>query len=566
MGSPGLRAVVATLLAGLVCPRAALAQPEHEWVLVASAGAPVPDGWPAAVSFLGGRLRAEGLAVRDLADARRVFERRVSAEPSEVQRSELEELRDRIERAMVLVATGQRRGALREMTDGMELLRRATETINRETAVASNAFDGCLITVRALIELRRRDEARERARECFRLFPDVAPDPREHPPWVIGWLAEVGAELAMEPRGSLRVVAEREGCGVHLQGLRVGTTPFQRDDFTPGEQRIQVECDGGRPGRVHRLVLGAEPTTVNVDTRFDAAVRTSETIELRYGSAAEEARHRLDDGLVIARALDGGDLLLATPDGEAIRIDRVRVGDRALIASVRVRSGPQGPDATQARAAAAALARGESVDATGDAPVAIERWQAAPTAPPRRARRWVWRATPRPPAPVAAADVAQPLSPMRALAGISAAVAGLGLLAGGYYLYGTSEATDGSWDIGTGLAGSGLFTLGVSVTTPTDDGFTPWEWISTGIGAAATGVAILAFSLDGGCERYDGTGRCVARNDATDLGILLLGTAAPFFAVPVVQLVANLTRSSDAPTVTAFVSSDRFVLGLRGEL
>ncbi len=109
----------------------ARAQDRPQWLIVPSSSGDFPEGWADFPNALAVRLRAAGAAAYDPEEARRLFERRASAAPAPVERTELEELEQRIERAMVLVATGQRRGALREMSDGMDLLRRASEGISR---------------------------------------------------------------------------------------------------------------------------------------------------------------------------------------------------------------------------------------------------------------------------------------------------------------------------------------------------------------------------------------------------------------------------------------------------
>jgi len=568
------RSAVAALLAALVLTAAppARAQDAPPRLLLPSSAGNVPATWPSFARGLAARLGTEGLAVQDMDEARRLFERRESAPAAPVERTELEQLEQRIERAMVLVATGQRRGALREMTDGMELLRRASESINREATVARRAYDGCLITVRALLELRQREPARDRARECQRLFPDIEADPREHPPWVIGFLAEVTAELQMEPRGTLRVLTDRPDCGVYLQGLRVGATPFERGDFTPGEQRIQVGCLPARPGRVHRVILGAQPTTVDIDTRFDEAVDTTELLSLRYPTAADENRRRLADARRVARVLGAAEVLLLTPDERLVRVDRIRVADLEVVASIYLQLLETGPDRVEVQLGAAALLRGESADVSRAMTEPGTRWRppGSPDTPPRAT-------TPAPPArsltpaarpaagPSAAPD--EPPSIGRLLGGGALLLTGASALGIGWYFYATTDETQGALDIGTGAVGGVLATLGVVVLKRREWGTPVGSLLGLAAGMSLAGIAIGAFVLDGSCKREDpATRACAAEYDSSDLGGMLLVTAAPLLALPLTQVVQKLTGPEEPMTVTASVSRDQLTILLRGAL
>jgi hypothetical protein len=560
----------AFVLAG---PLPARAQDRPQWLILPSSAGEVPGGWVDLPRGLAVRLRAADAAVYDPEEARRLFERRESAVAAPIERAELEELEQRIERAMVLVATGQRRGALREMNDGMVLLRRASESINREATVARRALDGCLITARALLELRQREPARDRARECLRLFPGVEPDGAVNPPWVLALLTEVQAELEAAPRGTLRVLAERAGCGVYLQGLRVGTTPFERDDFTPGEQRIQVACTPDRPGRVHRIVLGAQPTTVDIDTRFDEVVRTTGMLALRYPTAEEENRRRLADARTVARVLGATEVLLATPVRGLVRLDRVRVEDLAVLASVFLGLHGAVPDRLEVQLGAAALGRGESADVSRAMTEPASRWQppaeggatparhALPAGPETATRA---RAAPLRGATPAPAESAESRVTGRHIGGGALVVTGLASLGLGWYLYATTGENQNDWDVGTGTLGAGLAALGVAVLKGREWGTPVLSLAGLAVGVTITGFSIGAFALHGECEREDPAGACLATYDSQNLGILLLDTALPFLAFPLTQVVQKLTGPEEPMTVTASVSDRQTMFHLRG--
>lgn len=151
---------------------------------------------------------------------------------------------------------------------------RALAELNREATRARQVLDTCLYLVRSLEETGQHGRAVEQGYACRRLVPRGAATTTLHPPEVRAILDEVDRALAEMPGARLRVTSEPSGCGVRLNGLEFGSTPLLTEDLRPGEYRVQVECEPGRRGRVHRVVLGRSGAELAVDGRTEASLRT----------------------------------------------------------------------------------------------------------------------------------------------------------------------------------------------------------------------------------------------------------------------------------------------------
>src|SRR5690606_11594474 len=100
----------------------------------------------------------------------------------------------------------------------------------------------------------------------------------------------------------LIVETTEPGCGVYLNGRRLGSTPLTLDSLHVGTYRLQVECDPDVEGRVHEIEITAPEQRLVVDTRYERSIQTyigpdrhDGSIALRYDDVGEEARMRLSD-------------------------------------------------------------------------------------------------------------------------------------------------------------------------------------------------------------------------------------------------------------------------------
>ena len=609
----------ATGVPALVCVLALLspgdlhAQAAPDWLLLPStAGAPQPGERPPA------RAAAESLArglagtprVYDPKAARARFEQNGSTEPLMVSHSDLDALARDAQMALYHVAGGLHAKAQQDVERALARADKVLESLNRESLAAQQLLDACLYLVRAFLDGKDRDRAREQALECRRLVPDVEPDGTMHPPDVIGVLAEAEADLRTRSPGSLRIESAPAGCAVFVNGRRLGNAPLELPQLGPGEYRVQAECEEGVSGRVHRVTIGSTRVVVRVDTRFDAVVQTSLDLALRYASAEDQRAHAYADAVEVGRVVGVTDIVLIAPVGQGggaggasgtgasgtdrlVEIERIRVSDGALRAWVRARLDAQGA-IVALDAAVRALRDGERVDLTGGAPAPLVV-DASPAPPP--AATLVHGAAPAAsgagpasgfagaattPPDLAAIesderderDVADDDRPPHAAGIVVGAVGGAGIVAGWalwvrqFGLESTySEQKDagadytstlGDLDNGEALApivvgaGAVLATASLPWLLPEEQSMPVWAAIVGGAGVAAAAGGTVFLVRGANCTEFDIEGRCTDIASTTRLGAVMLETAVPMLGVPVTYWLRDAFGSdSAAASITA---------------
>ncbi|MBC7172575.1 MAG: PEGA domain-containing protein, partial [Polyangiaceae bacterium] len=299
------------------------------------------------------------------------------------ERGALERLHACAERSLYTVATGQYRQARANAAECVDEAERALESINRESAAAEDVLNSCLYVVRALIAMRQTAAAREETIRCRVMVPDLTPRGTRHPPEVVSLVRRVDLELA-DMAQRLVVETSEPGCGVYINGRRLGSTPLTLDSLHAATYRVQVECDPDVPGRVHEVELTEPTQRVFVDSRYETVVRSRRgpghrdgSIELRYDTRADEARLRLADGVRTGRVLEAGEVWLVEREVTGfVRVDRVDVGSGRVLASGRL---ALEPDAQGFRGHAlgeviVAMASGRSLDASGDRTARMSPW------------------------------------------------------------------------------------------------------------------------------------------------------------------------------------------------
>jgi hypothetical protein len=374
---------------GLGVPGSASGQVEPRAIVLRTVPEVDPPGLAQAAEEIEWRLGRERTVLEQAAVARLLGERH-SSEATAATPDDFDALARESETALEHVAFGRRKAARQAVGRILERAQGALETLNREARSARRVLNSCLYLVRALADGGQEDAALRQSIECARLVPDMSPSASEHPPNVRDLFRRAKAQIESGPHGSLRVESQpTSSCDVFLNGRRLGRTPFVREHLPTGEYRVQVECEeSGRPGRVHRIILAAEPREVVIDTRFDVALRTAASdIRLSYDSPRAENRRRLADALRVAAIVDATTVYLVTPESQDIaRIDRLRVAKREVVASVRVPLTSAGLEGDVAKRAVSHLLAGRSVDLTGPVEEEARTWK-----PPRPVRRVVRR-------------------------------------------------------------------------------------------------------------------------------------------------------------------------------
>lgn len=597
--------VVAVALA--LVPRAVRAEPDESLVLPSSV-ARESEGTPTARRVAQQLTRAlANAAPRLIAPdrARTRFEQRGSTAPLMVSHSDLDALARDAQMALYHVASGLPGRARQDVERALTRADKVLESLNRESLAAQQLLDACLYLVRAHLQSGERQSAREQALECRRLVPDIEPDGTMHPPDVIGILAEAEADLRQREPGSLRVESEPSGCAVYVNGRHLGEAPLELPQLSPGDYRVQAECDEGRAGRVHRVAIGSARVVKHIDTRFDAAILTSLDLALHYDSADMQHAHAYDDAVEVGRIVGAAEVLLVLPvidvEGKAtpvVQVDRVQVRNGKLMAAVRVHVDDAGAiEATALRAAVADLRAGQQRDHSGAAPTALEEVYAVAVGPPIPAPPVIARSQP---APVAApqlsqvqteasvedadeddtdsdADEAEPLArhddaPPTTL-GIVLGATGGALTLTSWALFGrqlhlesvynqrkrddldTSAALrdlDATQYVPLAFAAGGAIVLTASLPwlLPRASKTPTWAWIAGGVGAGAV-IAGTALLISGGnCGEFDLNGRCTDMLATTRFGGLLLVGSLPWLSLPLVYLLRGRPHQGDTNSVS----------------
>jgi len=576
----------ALVLCLLVLPVGARAQREPRFIVVRTLASADPAGFRQAADDIG-RLAREARPGLTVEQAVRAIEERHSAEAVATTSDDLDALARESEAALEHVAFGRRRQAAAAVTRILERAQAAIETLNRETRSARRVLNSCLYLVRALADSGDETAALEQSVDCARLVPDLLPAASEHPPNVRQLFQQAAAELDSGPHGGLRVDSEPQGCAVYLNGRRLGSTPFRREELPTGEYRVQVECtETGRPGRVHRIVLSAEPREIVIDSRFDTVLRTSgRDLRLEYASVEEEQRWRLYDATLVAELVEASDLLMVTPEGDAVlRVDRVDVLHQRVIASVRLAFTAEGIDADAVRRGVAHLLAPRSMDLTGETEREMRAWVPA-RGVPRMSRAaleaQLTRVTP-------AWDDETPPD-LDDADGDGGVWVGVGLAAGGFVSLAAAWGVQVQWSekqaavrdtdpldsrypgrvedrdgyvlptLVLGGAGALLGTAALPFLLD-DEGPAWWHWTLAGTGALGTAIGAILWSREGSCENT----MCTSRERTVPLGPLLIATSVPLLAMPVVALVMEDGDSVEALSVQAVPLADGGLVMIRG--
>jgi hypothetical protein len=587
------RAGVLLLISGyaLGVAFASLASPAHaqtssetngRWLivpaLVAAEGEPLHPA-RAAARLLGQDLRAHGKRALSIEEAKTLFEQHGSTPPMTASAADIDQLARDAQRALYHVASGLPQRAKADVQRALERARRALESLNRETRAAQHLLDACLFLVRAHLQHGDRSAARNQALECRRLVPDILPDGTVHPPDVIGVFAEAQAELLMHEPAALRIESQPTGCAAYVNGRNLGPTPKELSQLSPGEYRLQVECDPGLMGRVHRVSLANSRVVVAIDTRYDRSIETLFDLSLSYGSAQQAAEHAGADAVETARVIGATDVIVATslsnPGSQAARVqlERYRVADGVQLArtvvAVTIKDQRGVIDDAELESARAALTAKVT-------PASVAERRAPASAPAAPASEPVAAIEP---AAIADAEVDpgawQPDEPAdRATPWpiVGYALAGLGVAsyATGWILYGsalddqqtyadalnanpmpdsptTTELTalrdaDQAEEppIVAGAIGGVLGTASIPLWLPENRGIPWWGWTigATGLALAGTGAALSVGEASCQLDRFE---RCTEPTQATHLGAVLMLQAAPLLAVPIVQGIRSLT-------------------------
>jgi len=542
------------VLTSLLVLCAAPVRAQERWAVVgAGTGAPGPAARSARAA-LAEALAGTGLAVATEAEVALRIDDVHSTEPGVIESDRIEELRAAVTSLEEHAALRQREAARTEVDRIRALSEGLSADLAEQNEVAEGLFAACIAEAWLHIQLREREEARQLLAQCRELHPDLTVNPLTVAPPVAEMLRSIDDELARRPTYALTCAGVPSGCELRLDGRRRAVAPAPIEGIVPGVHRVEFVCEGMPRRRVHRVVLGAEDRTLRFDPRFDAALVTRSGVEadVRLEHPTEDAarRHRVEDALTVAGLLEVATIVLASEEPRGLRLDRLDVAARRVIASVIVDPGALG-GSTLLRAASALL-DGESVDLSGAEARAIAPWPEG-----------ILEVAARGGAPTGGDDAGAVVAGAL-LAGVGALsyAAGWGAYARAYDLglqtiAVADPATSPTWRgwqaerstllgavYGLGIAGAAVWTAALPLWLPEASGEVPWwSWVTGGVGLL--GVIPAALALEG-----NGRPRALAtpstRYDTGPTGALWLAGAAALLSVPLVHLVrlATGTRSS----------------------
>lgn len=568
--------VVAATFALLLAPRVeaqagegSTTQEELRWLVI-----PARIDDPDAVSIESLHTTAEALrhelAIRgeevwraDRASER--FEVIGSAPAPKVSQSDIDRWVERSRAAVRYLARADYKAARRELRAAQRLADRAAEELNREAARAQQVLDTCLFMVRAYVETRNNADAKRQARECRHLVPRVEPTAFRHTPEVRALLAKVDEEMAAEAPGTLQVNSTPADCLVRINGVEFGRTPLSGIELPVGTYRMQVECEEGRRGRIHRVAIESGANAFSFDAGLECAVRTRPVLHLTYPSS-EASPERMHHAGVVATILGGANALaVSSPSRGRVRIDMSARAYEAASVWIAVRDGA--PESEDVRRAFDALFEGRSVDFTEEHPMACMSWQAELAAA----------------ASASAATAAVVESDRKPQGGVprprSQRIAGWTLLGTGVASVGASiglhvwrgelgdrfvampanlnaaqqwnDARIGVW--ATAAFGGAATSAAMPLLLPEYERTPWWGWTLGAIGLGLTGYAIyegvtMTSCPDSYVANEAAARACVDRGQEAGRISLALAGAAPLLTVPLVYLIRPLRAE---PTLSA---------------
>lgn len=241
------------------------------------------------------------------------------------------------------VARGETAQAIERGQAALMAARPHLAAIGRDPQAGTDLANICLYVVRA--ELGDGEAATARARECWRLVPDLPVEDRLHPPEVRSLVERVRVDID-SGRAVLSVTAppSEAGCQVRLHGRVIGETPSVRRAVVPGTYSLQLEC-GQSSGPIRTVQVDADAAQrVSVRPGLETALRfTDAGPVLVYGSPEQAAERIAADAAELARAAGAIEAIAALAAGGDVHLYRVAApstGPARLLADTSVAASP----------------------------------------------------------------------------------------------------------------------------------------------------------------------------------------------------------------------------------
>ncbi len=480
-----------------------------------------------------------------------------SDEPAVITPSDVAALERCYHDAGMSLARGRVQTAGEQVQRCIDRANEVRETLVRDASGAQSFLRACAVQVQYFLSSGRGDDALRQATECRLVASDVPLSARSAPPEVRAIFDAADHALAeLEPATIEVRSTPRSGCAVWLRGQNVGTTPAVVPGLLPGRADLQVECDAGHAGRVHRVNFRSGRNLITIDTRFEDVVRTDARVRLVYSEPADVAEHRVEDALTIGRAVAVTDVLLVTLDDEraAVVLERVDVQRGAVRARATVSLSGGRLDEEEL---AAARVRLENAPRPAQVVRRTDTRRDGPSAP--RSGEGSGSVGEDTDAGGSRSGAGVPVL------GIALGAAGIAGVAGGWALFASSRSEldrlnaavpgdpdyqqrqddyDGSrlYVYALGAPGSALLTLAMPFLLPSVDGVPWWSFVAGGVGLVGIGLAGWQWAIDSTCIGE----LCERRNLTLDRGSMFAFIAVPLLAIPITYAVRSLTNDDGA--------------------
>ena len=204
---------------------------------------------------------------------------------------------------------GEFRQAIAKLEQARGQLTKKVALVASDQGLRDTLHKASLFLAHAYLRDKQGERATERISEVIRSFPDRDLSLARYGPDLATFYRKVRQELNRQPRGSLTITSEAEGCLVFINERFVGMSPATVKNLLPGRYRIYVQ----RPqqqGRIHLVTLNGGSHQVTVDFALDRVLHTEPFVGFRFEDRAAKKRAEVQHAAAVARALDAPMVLL----------------------------------------------------------------------------------------------------------------------------------------------------------------------------------------------------------------------------------------------------------------
>jgi hypothetical protein len=218
-------------------------------------------------------------------------------------------IQQQVEQGRKRFINGEFRQAIAKLEQARGQLMKKVALVASDQRLRDTLHKASLFLAHAYLRDKQGERATERISEVIRSFPDRDLSLVRYGPDLATFYRKVRQELTRQPRGSLTITTEAEGCLVFVNERFVGMSPATVKDLLPGKYRIYVQ----RPrqqGRIHLVTLNGGSHQVTVDFGLDRVLNTEPFVGFRFEDRAAKEREEVQHAAAVARALDAPMVLL----------------------------------------------------------------------------------------------------------------------------------------------------------------------------------------------------------------------------------------------------------------